>query len=430
MTLTTNFYFTTALIRNKLSALCILLLAFACSPEGSNNNDNNNPSDPKNNGTPALTVKSLSIPEGNTEKNVFLEFTLSAFSQSEVSFTISIKDNTTKVGEDYRAVPATKIQIPAGKFNQSFAIKIIGDTKPEPNEQFNVEISGLVGATFSADQKITITLLDDDGGSGSSVVGNPNIPTTGKTSPTSYSGMSLLWQDEFNGSTIDETKWNFEIGNGNNGWGNRELQFYRKENAYIKDGHLVIEAKLENWGGRKYTSTRMTTQGKFDFKYGRVDIRAALPLGQGMWPALWMLGSNFSTVGWPRCGEIDIMEFVGKEPTKIHGTLHWANQAGERVCTCIGQLGGASFTKNPAGSFTRQFHVYSIIWTNQTIRFLVDDQQYGQVNITPADLSEFQEKFFFIFNVAVGGQWPGNPDNTTTFPQFMIVDYVRVFQSN
>ena len=416
-------------VKNKIYTLFILLLGFACNPETSDSGSNNStPTASQSDGTPTLTAKSLSVTEGNNDKNVFIEFKLSAFSQSEVSFTISVKDNTATAGEDYQAVADTKIQIPAGTANQSFPIKIIGDSKPEVNESFDVEISNLVGATFSASQKITITLLDDDGGSGSSLSGNPNIPTTGKTSPTSYSGMTLLWQDEFNGDKIDETKWNFEIGNGDNGWGNAELQFYRKENAYLKDGHLIIEAKKENWGGRQYTSTRMTTMGKFDFKYGRVDIRAALPLGQGLWPALWMLGANFNTVGWPRCGEIDIMEFVGKEPTKIHGTLHWANQDGKRVCTCVSELGGATYTKNPAGIFTQEFHVYSIIWTKQDIIFLVDDRQYGRVNTTPADLSEFHANFFFIFNVAVGGKWPGSPDNTTTFPQFMIVDYVRVFQ--
>ena len=403
----------------------VLVIVFAC--DSSDSQNGNNPQKPSDDGTPTLNVNNLSVQEGNVDKNIFLEFTLSAFSKSTVSFTVSVKDNTATAGEDYVTVPDTKIEIEAGSAKKSFGIRIIGDTKGEFNEQFNIEISNLVGAAFPADKKIVVTLLDDDGGSKSSLSGNPNIPTSGKTSPLSYPGQTLIWQDEFEGNTIDDSKWTFELGTGNNGWGNQELQFYRRENAYIKDGHLVIEAKRENWGGRQYTSSRMITLDKFDFKYGRVDIRAALPIGQGMWPALWMLGANFKTVSWPRSGEIDIMEFVGKEPANIHGTLHWADRNGNRACTCVGSLGGAKFTKT-AGIFNRQFHVYSIIWNEREVKFLVDDQQYGRVDTTPADLDEFRNNFFFIFNVAVGGIWPGNPDNTTSFPQFMIIDYVRVFQ--
>lgn len=253
------------------------------------------------------------------------------------------------------------------------------------------------------------------------------IPTTGYTTPTTYSGMKRIWDDEFSGSSIDETKWNFEIGTGSGGWGNNELQYYRKENASIKDGHLVISAKQEDFGGQNYTSTRMISENKFDFTYGRVDIRAALPFGQGIWPALWMLGANFRTVGWPSCGEIDIMEFIGKNPQDIHGTLHWSNSSGGHTCTCDS---GKKFTKSGDKVFTNSFHVFSIVWDASEIIWYVDDNEYYRTSITGSDMTEFHNDFFLLMNVAVGGNWPGNPDATSTYPQFMIVDYVRVFQKN
>jgi beta-glucanase (GH16 family) len=247
------------------------------------------------------------------------------------------------------------------------------------------------------------------------------VPTTGNTSPESYAGMTLLWQDEFNGSTIDATKWSFEIGN-NNGWGNNELEYYRQENASLVAGSLMIEAREEAFGGKNYTSTRMITKGKFDFKYGRVDVRAALPEGKGIWPAIWMLGANIDAVNWPYCGEIDIMEKIGGgiEEKKVYGTVHWFASAYANY--------GGSFTGSTEGIFNDKFHVYSITWDAEFIRWYVDDVKYHEIDIRPDHLSEFREDFFFILNVAVGGNWPGNPDATTQYPQRMFVDYIRVFQ--
>lgn len=248
------------------------------------------------------------------------------------------------------------------------------------------------------------------------------IPDTGYTTPESYDGYTLVWQDEFNGTALDLNVWKHELGTGSNGWGNNELQYYRKENTSIVDGHLVIEAKKENFSGRSYTSSRIVTMGKKKFKYGRVDIRAALPKGQGIWPALWMLGSNFGDVGWPHCGEIDIMELVGGtgKDNFVHGTTHWDNNGS------YASYGGSY--RLTSGIFNDEFHVFSIIWDESQIRWFVDDKQFHSIDITQASLSEFRQEFFFIFNVAVGGNWPGSPDGTTEFPQRMIVDYVRVFQ--
>ena len=252
------------------------------------------------------------------------------------------------------------------------------------------------------------------------------VPSTGATSPVSYAGMTLIWQDEFSGSELNENDWNYEIGTGANGWGNNELQYYRRDNTEVAQGYLFITAKQETFGGRNYTSSRLTTQNKFDFQYGRVDIRAALPKGQGIWPALWMLGADFNTVGWPGCGEIDIMEMIGggdgRDDT-VHGTCHWQGNDNNHA------LYGGSKTLS-TGYLYDEFHVFSITWDNNSIEWYLDGNQYHNISTSPADLDEFRDDFFLIFNVAVGGNWPGSPNATTQFPQRMIVDYVRVFQDN
>jgi len=253
---------------------------------------------------------------------------------------------------------------------------------------------------------------------------NPTItiPSTGFTSPSTYPGMTLAWVDEFEGTELKSEFWSHETGNGQNGWGNNELQYYRAQNTSLQDGYLIITAKKESFGGKEYTSSRIITKDKKEFRYGRVDIRAALPKGQGIWPALWMLGSNFNTVGWPACGEIDIMEMVGGNgrDNTVHGTVHWEHDGSPA------QYGG-DYTIS-SGSLANEFHVYSIIWDAQSIRWLIDNKEFHVIDTRPAQLDEFRRNFFFIFNVAVGGNWPGSPDATSTYPQHMIVDYVRVFQ--
>ena len=247
-------------------------------------------------------------------------------------------------------------------------------------------------------------------------------PTTGYTSPLSYANYSLVWSDEFNGSTLS-SDWTYDIGTGSGGWGNNELQYYTNQNVKVDSGLLEITAKVQALGGCQYTSSRIKTQGLKSWKYGRIDIRAALPYGQGMWPALWMLGDNITTVGWPSCGEIDIMELIGGAGTNdrtTYGTIHWQDNGTHA------QYGG---TKTLAsGKFADEFHVFSIKWDQTSIHWLLDNVEFKSVSTTPAELSEFQEKFFLIFNVAVGGDFPGNPDATSVFPQTMYVDYVRIFQ--
>ena len=234
----------------------------------------------------------------------------------------------------------------------------------------------------------------------------------------------LVWADEFDGpdgSPPDSEKWSLETGG--EGWGNNELQYYTDNpgNCCLKDGNLVIEAKEEQVGVNPYTSARMITKDKYEFQYGKVEMRAKLPYGQGIWPAFWMLGSDFYETGWPDCGEIDIMENVGKEPGIIHGTLHGPGYSG-------GMAIGMPYTVD--GDITEEFHVYSIEWSENEINWLVDGVQYHTMNPDRTIGNEwvYNKEFFILLNLAVGGNWPGNPDETTVFPQKYCIDYVRVYQ--
>ena len=242
---------------------------------------------------------------------------------------------------------------------------------------------------------------------------------------------TLTWSDEFNqpnGSAPDPTKWTSEIGG--NGWGNHELEYYtdRRENAYIQDGVLVIKALREDrvrddGVAMHYTSARLKTQGKFSQTYGRFEARIKIPHGQGLWPAFWMLGEDIAKVGWPVCGEIDIMENIGKESSMVHGTIHGPAYSGADGI-------GASYTLPSKQRFADDFHLFAVEWEPETIRFYVDNELYE--TRTRADLPAnakwvFDHPFFILLNVAVGGDWPGNPDATTVFPQTMQIDYLRVY---
>ena len=248
---------------------------------------------------------------------------------------------------------------------------------------------------------------------------------------------TLAWSDEFNGpagSAVDGTKWVMEVGNGSNGWGNRERQYYTNttKNASMDGaGNLVITAYKETLGNKfrcwygvcQYTSARLKTQGKFEQAYGRFEARIRVPYGQGLWPAFWTLGNNIQTAGWPTCGELDIMEHIGREPYTAYGTIHGPGYSGANSI-------GAPYTLTGA-RFTDDFHVFAVEWEPNQIRWYVDGQLYQ--TRTPADLPAgsawvFDHPFFMLLNVAVGGYWPGDPDATTVFPQKMFVDYVRVYR--
>lgn len=226
----------------------------------------------------------------------------------------------------------------------------------------------------------------------------------------------LVWQDEFtNGISAD---WVFETGNGSGGWGNNELQYYRRENATVENGQLVITAKNESYGGYNYTSTRMKTQGTKSWKYGKIEARIKMPAFSGIWPAFWMLGDNISTVSWPACGEIDVMEHINAENI-TYGTAHWQDHNNQY----------ASYSGNTAATVT-DFHVYTIEWDANYIKWFLDGVKYHEMSIGGGvnGTSEFQNNFFILLNMAVGGNWPGFTIDNGGFPAKMYVDYVRVYQ--
>jgi len=246
------------------------------------------------------------------------------------------------------------------------------------------------------------------------------------------SGFTLTWSDEFSGadgSTPDASKWTYDLGGG--GWGNHELETYtnRAANAQIKSGSLVITAQKETFTGtdgmtRDYTSARLKTLGLFSQAYGRFEARIKIPAGQGMWPAFWMMGNDIGAVDWPKCGEIDVMENIGKEPGMVHGSLHGPSTVAPTTSV-------TSTVALPNGqNFADDFHVYAVEWEPAEIRFYVDANNYAtfkKVNWASTGTWPFDHPFFILLNVAVGGDWPGSPDATTQFPQQMLVDYVRVY---
>lgn len=240
---------------------------------------------------------------------------------------------------------------------------------------------------------------------------------------------NLTWSDDFDGiagSLPDKSKWTYDIGTGNNGWGNSELEYYtnRPSNVQLNgEGQLVITARKESFSGSGYTSARIKTQGLFSQTYGRFEARIKTPTGPGIWPAFWLLGDNIPEVSWPQCGEIDIMEQRGQEPSVTHGTVHGP-----------GYFGGNAKTKAfglLTGRFDTDFHLYAIEWGEDYIDFFIDEFLYQRIQ--PNDLTGewvFNKPFFMILNVAVGGNYVGYPTTGTPFPQSMIIDYVRVYKKS
>ncbi|MEO1576661.1 MAG: glycoside hydrolase family 16 protein [Pseudomonadota bacterium] len=238
----------------------------------------------------------------------------------------------------------------------------------------------------------------------------------------------LVWSDEFDGDSVDLTKWEFQIGDGSElgipGWGNNEKQWYTANNATVADGKLTIEAREETVGNFDYTSSRLRTLGRGDWTFGRFEMRAKLPSTQGMWPAFWMLSSFPEAYGvWAASGEIDIMESVGSDPDRIFGTIHYGGEFPGNLST--------SETYSPSTDVSDEFHVYAIEWDADEIRWYVDDTLYAVQNAWSSTAgpypAPFDQPFYILLNVAVGGSFPGAPSVDTVFPVTMEVDYVRVY---
>lgn len=240
---------------------------------------------------------------------------------------------------------------------------------------------------------------------------------------TNFTELTLSEEFDTEGAPNSEL-WSYEIGTGENGWGNNEFQYYtdRPENVTVQNGILIITAKKEEFNGSSYTSARLVTKGKFEQAYGRFEARMRLPYGQGIWPAFWLLGANIDEVSWPNCGEIDIMEYRGQNPTTLIGTVHGP-----------GYSAGQSISKSynlENDRFDTGFHIFGIEWGPEYINYYVDDVLYNQ--ITPDDVTGewvFNQPFYIIINMAVGGNFVGSPNTETTFPQTLLVDYVRVYKN-
>jgi hypothetical protein len=327
------------------------------------------------------------VPNGTAD----IAISLSEVTDKAVSIDYVSADSTAVAGTDYVALASGTITFQPGEQTKTIKVNIIANPDKKEDSFFKIELSNPVNSLLPV-KRIIVKIFNVD-----------------------YA--KLVWSDEFTGSLLNTEVWNYELGGG--GWGNNELETYTNstDNVKIDTGYLNITAL--HISGNSYTSGRITTKGKKEFTYFRVDIRAKMPEGKGLWPALWALGGNISTVNWPRCGEIDIMEYLGHTPSIVYGTLHWDANGHQQK--------GGNYTLS-SGKFSAGFHVFSLVWTPSQFRWLVDDHEYYVLPKASASAFPFDLPQFFIFNVAVGGNWPGSPDASTVFPQKMIVDYIRVYQ--
>jgi len=372
-------------------------------------------------GEPVTTIARLSVVdiskfEGDEGETTFtFKVRLDKALETTVSVDYATADFTGVSGEDYTPVNGT-LSFAPDETEQRVDVLVQTDTLKEADDQFKLVISNPSGAAIASAEGIG-TIRNDDT--------FQVIPDDGYITPISYPGWTTFWTDEFDGNVLDPNAWTYETGNGDWGWGNNELQYYREgnNNTTLNDGKLIIEAKKESFGSQEYTSARIITKDKIEFMHGRVDIRAKLPEGQGIWPALWMLGANINQAGWPACGEIDIMELVGHEPGTVHSTIHYGSSNSDHQYT------GKDKSLPGGEKFSEKFHVFSLLWQNNSMTFLMDDEEVVSYNASQINGNyPFNQPFFFIFNIAVGGNWPGEPNASTVFPQQMVIDYIRVFQ--
>lgn len=384
-------------LMKKYSPLLLLILFAGC----------NKASSP----VPPVATPLVATVDRSAASSIEFKISLDRPVSQDVSIDYATQPGTAVSPTDFVATTGT-LTIPAGSGSGSIKVTIIPDSTRKDDQQFSILFSNARNCTLANSEAI-------------GTISNANgsyfpVDDTGYSTPLTYDNYTLVWNDEFDGKTIDKAYWNFDIGN-NNGWGNHELEYYteRAQNAFKSQGHLVMEARSEKFADFGFTSAKMTTKDKKTFTYGRVDIRAKLPKGKGIWPALWMLGNNIDQVSWPACGEIDIMELIGQQPSTVYGTMHWG-------ATFANHQSYDTHTDLSSGTFGDAFHVYSLIWTAQSVDLRVDDVAYFNYDIT-SDMP-FNQEFYLIFNIAVGGDWPGPPDASTVLPQRMVVDYIRVFQ--
>lgn len=338
-----------------------------------------------------LFSEELTVAEDDPDGKISIPVYLSGESGETVTFDYSTSDSTALAGRDYNAVPSGKITFQPGQLAAEIPLDLKADTTVKQDVYLNIRFSNPVnGRLNKSTMRIRIFNVEFS---------------------------KLVWVEGFEASLLNPSYWNYELGGG--GWGNNELQTYTNNagNIHLDSGYLHITAL--NPSGTTYTSGRINSQGHKDFTYFRAEIRAKLPEGQGIWPAIWTLGTNISQIGWPRCGEIDIMELLGHQPDVSHGAVHFDNG---------GHLSRTASYSLTSGKFSSGFHVFSLIWTPNRLRWLVDKQEFFVLNRSEIQTFPFDLPQYFVLNVAVGGNWPGPPDQTTVFPQHMIVDYIKIYQ--
>jgi len=366
---------------------------------------------------PVLMIEDVEILERDVNHTHTHNVSISDTFNKDVSFRCQTTGVTATEGEDFVHFDEV-ITIPKGETTTQIDISILTDTLMESDEIIWLGFSDPENVRIQ-DALSEIKIMNDD-------TFMVNDDTSGYYSPLSYPGKSMVWSDEFNQTSLDMNSWNYETGGY---WFNNEIQYYRggTANTALQNGKLVITAKKETYQNREHTSARLTTEGKVEYKYGRIDVRAKLPKGQGIWPAIWMLGDDMSSVGWPACGELDMMELLGHEPHKIHGSINYGPQGNSWAHTKT-----TSYSLPVSeGDFSDKYHVFSVLWEENSIKYYVDDNLYATYNpnnIAGGQAWRFNHPFFFILIIAVGGDWPGNPDPTTIFPQQMLIDYIRIFQ--
>jgi len=390
--------------KNKRQLIITLFLIFNLFLNGCGEESN------RENTINRFTIETEAFTEGNSNQSTEIVVRLDGVLVSDLLVSFQIEEGSAVFGDDILASQGELLFSP-DKLQASVPIEIVGDDHFELSEIFTLKLTA-EGKPID----FRIAIRDND------QLAEILSDEEGFYTPEQYPSMNLKWSDEFNGNELNTSNWTYEIGNGCNqgicGWGNNELEDYTdtEANSKVEDGKLTITARKD---GGDFTSARMKTEDKVEIQFGRIDVRAKLPKGQGIWPAIWMLGANIEQVGWPASGEIDIMELVGHEPGIVHGTVHY-DENGHKSSTGMKGLSN--------GTFSDQFHVFTIIWENDQIRWYVDNQQFKSFSASSVNSYPFNAPFFFIMNVAVGGNWPGPPDETTEFPQEMVVDYIRVFE--
>lgn len=400
----------------KILSVLSLLFLISCSKGGSGGGgETPGP-------VPQISITDLSLFEGNGGGSTFpVEVKLSNRSTKEIKVQYSTIEGFAKEGEDYTGLTNQTLVFAPNETTKTINITVVADLVKEGDDDLTVQLSAPVNATIAKAEAKVIIRNDDT---------KVSFTNTGYEAPASYPGFTLDWADEFNGTALDASIWSHQNGDGcpgNCGWGNNELQYYtnRPQNFFFQDGKLIIEANKETFSGKNYTSSKILTSGKKKIKYGRIDIRAKLPTGQGIWPAFWMMPQDDVYGGWPASGEIDIMEMVGHEPNRTHGTVHYGTGWNDRKNI-------SKSTTTTTGTLHDKFYVYSLEWKENEIKWFLDGNLFA--TLTKADLAgynyPFNEYFYLIFNLAVGGNWPGSPNAATYFPQWLIVDYVRVYKPN